>query len=172
MDLLISSQELYKSIKKLDSTIVIDTRLFSEYKNGHVLGTVNIDLFQLLWFDTTKRGIRDFNRQSMLLLSNFGVREEDNVVFYDDISGILAARGVCCFFTFLMRGYVCWTEVLKNGRDGYPIEVRSNQLRHIRFLKKPNARILANFNGVRGSINNRNVVIVALTPEKNIMIPK
>lgn len=161
MDLLISSQELYKSIKKLDSTIVIDTRPFSEYKNGHVPGAVNIDLFQLHWFDTTKRGIRDFNRQTMLLLSNIGVRKEDNVVFYDDISGILAARGVWLLLYF-SHERVCMLDggFEKWKREGYPIEVRSNQLRHIRFLEKPNVRILANVHEVRGSINNRNVVIV------------
>ena len=55
MDLLISTQDLYKLIKKQDNdTIVVDTRPFSEYKNGHVPGAINIDLFQLHWFDTSK----------------------------------------------------------------------------------------------------------------------
>jgi len=161
LDPLISSQDLYKSIKKLDNTIVIDARPFSEYKNGHVPGAVNVDLFQLHWFDTTKRGIRDFNRQTILLLSNIGIKKEHNVVFYDDISGILAARGVWLLLYFshervsmLNGGFEKWK------RNGYPIEVKSNHLRHVRFLEKPNPRILANVNEVRGSINNRNVVIV------------
>ncbi len=38
LDLLISSQDLYKLIKKQDKTIVIDARSFSEYKKGHVPG--------------------------------------------------------------------------------------------------------------------------------------
>ena len=94
LELLISSQGLYKLIKKQDSAIVIDSRPFSEYKNGHVPGALNIDLFQLHWFDTTKRGIKDFNRQSRLLLSNIGIGKDSKVIFYDNVSGISSARGV------------------------------------------------------------------------------
>ena len=70
LSLVISTKCLYKAIQKKDDTIIVDTRAFLEYKNGHVPGAVNIDLFQLHWFDTTKRGIKDFNRQTRLLLSN------------------------------------------------------------------------------------------------------
>ncbi|TLX65870.1 MAG: sulfurtransferase, partial [Thaumarchaeota archaeon] len=100
LDLLISSQDLYKLIKKQDNTIVIDARTFSEYKKGHVPGAINIDLFQLHWFDTTKRGINEFNRQTRLLLSNIGIRTESNVVFYDNVSGISASRGVWLLLYF------------------------------------------------------------------------
>src|SRR5437867_10659118 len=130
LDLLISSQDLYKLIKKQDNTIVIDARSFSEYKNGHVPGALNIDLFQLHWFDTSKRGIKDFNRQSRLLLSNIGIRKAANVVFYDNVSGISAARGVWLLLyfshekvTMLDGGFEKWKE------EGYPIEVKSNHLK-------------------------------------------
>jgi len=72
LSLLISTKYLHKAIQKNDDTIIVDTRSFLEYKNGHVPGAVNIDLFQLYWFDTTKRGIKDFNRQTRLMLSNIG----------------------------------------------------------------------------------------------------
>ena len=72
MSLLISTKYLHKAIQKNDDTIIVDTRSFLEYKNGLVPGAVNIDLFQLYWFDTTKRGIKDFNRQTRLMLSNIG----------------------------------------------------------------------------------------------------
>jgi thiosulfate/3-mercaptopyruvate sulfurtransferase len=161
LELLISSQDLYKLIKKQDNTIVIDARPFSEYKNGHLPGAVNIDLFQLHWFDTTKRGIKDFNRQSRLLLSNIGVRKKSKVIFYDSISGISAARGVWMLLYFshekvfiLDGGFEKWK------REGYPVQVKSNQLRHVRFIGKPNSKIIADFNEVKRSINDKNVVIV------------
>jgi len=72
LSLLISTKYLHKAIQKNDDTIIVDTRSFLEYKNGLVPGAVNIDLFQLYWFDTTKRGIKDFNRQTRLMLSNIG----------------------------------------------------------------------------------------------------
>jgi thiosulfate/3-mercaptopyruvate sulfurtransferase len=161
LELLISSQDLYKLIKKQDNTIVVDARPFSEYKNGHVPGAVNIDLFQLHWFDTTKRGIKDFNRQSRILLSNIGIRKESNVIFYDDISGISAARGVWLLLYFshekvfiLDGGFEKWK------KDRYPIEVKSNPLRNSRFIGKPNSKVIADANEVRRSLSNKNVKIV------------
>ncbi|HEX7178828.1 MAG TPA: sulfurtransferase [Nitrososphaeraceae archaeon] len=161
MDLLISTQDLYNLIKKQYNTIVIDTRSFSEYKNGHVPGAVNIDLFQLHWFDTTKRGIKDFNRQSRILLSNIGISNDSNVVFYDSVSGVYAARGVWLLIYFshkkvfmLDGGFEKWK------KDRYPIEVKSNPLGNARFIGKPNSKVIANANEVRRSLSNKNVKIV------------
>jgi thiosulfate/3-mercaptopyruvate sulfurtransferase len=161
LDLLISSQDLYKLINKQDNTIVIDARSFSEYKNGHVPGAVNIDLFQLHWFDTTKRGIKDFNRQSRILLSNIGIRKDRNVVFYDNVSGISAARGVWLLIYFshkkvlmLDGGFEKWK------KERYPIEVKSNPLRNVRFMGKPNSKVIAVGNEVKKSIYKKGVVIL------------
>jgi thiosulfate/3-mercaptopyruvate sulfurtransferase len=167
LELLISSQDLYKLIKKQDNTIVIDTRSFSEYKKGHVPGAVNIDLFQVHWFDTTKRGIKDFNRQSRLLLSNIGIGKDSNVVFYDDISGISAARGVWLLLYFshkkvlmLDGGFEKWK------RERYPIELKSNPLKNVRFIGKPNSKVIADANEVRRSLRNKNVKIVDARSKK------
>jgi thiosulfate/3-mercaptopyruvate sulfurtransferase len=161
LDLLISPQDLYKSIEKRYNVIVVDARPFSEYKNGHVPGAMNIDFFQLHWFDTTKRGIRDFNRQTRILLSNIGIREQSNVIVYDNVSGVSAARGVWLLLYFshdnvrmLDGGFEKWKS------EGYPLEVKSNQLRNAQFMAKPNSKILADANEVRRSISNKNVVIV------------
>jgi len=162
MDLLISTQDLYKLIKKQDNnTIVIDTRSFSEYKNGHVPGAVNIDLFQLHWFDTTKRGIKDFNRQSRILLSNIGISKDSNVVFYDNVSGVSAARGVWLLL-YLSHKKVCMLDggFEKWKKHRYPIEVKSNPLRNVRFIGRPNFKVIANANEVRRSLRNKNVKIV------------
>jgi thiosulfate/3-mercaptopyruvate sulfurtransferase len=161
LDLLISSQGLYKLIKKHDNTIVIDARSFPEYKKGHVPGAVNIDLFQLHWFDTTKRGIRDFNRQSRMLISNIGVRKDSNVVFYDSISGISSARGVWLLLYFSHKN-VCMLDggFEKWKRAKLPIEVKSNQLRNTRFKGKLNFKVIADANEVHKSISNEDVRIV------------
>jgi len=161
LDVLISSQNLYGITQNESGVIVVDTRSFSEFKNGHVPGAVNVDLFQLHWFDTTKRGIRDFNRQTRLLLSNIGIRKESIVVFYDNISGICAARGVWLLLYF-SHEKVCMLDggFEKWKRDGYPVEVKSNALKHSRFSGKPNSKIIAGANEVRRAINNKHVVIV------------
>ena len=144
MNLLISSEELYRKTQKRDDTIIVDTRTFSEFKKGHIPGALNVDLFQLHWFDTTKRGINDFNRQTGLMLSNLGIKKESNVIFYDDISGISASRGVWLLLYFshekvsiLDGGFEKWKT------EGYPVELKSNQLSHVRFAGKPNSKIIS-----------------------------
>jgi len=163
LNLIIETQELYKLVKnkKQDNILVIDTRSFSEYKKGHVPGAINIDLFQLHWFDTTTRGIRDFNRQCGLLLSNIGVRMDNKVVFYDNISGISAPRGVWLLLYFghekvclLDGGFEKWK------RESLPAEVNSNPFRPVRFTGKPKLTLIADANEVSESIRNKNVMIV------------
>lgn len=163
LNLIISTQELYKLVKnkKQDKILVIDTRSFSEYKKGHVPGAINIDLFQLHWFDTTTRGIKDFNRQCRLLLSNIGVRMDSKVVFYDNISGISAPRGVWLLLYFghekvclLDGGFEKWR------REKLPVEVKSNPFRSVRFTGKAKFTFIADANEVNKSISNKNVMIV------------
>jgi thiosulfate/3-mercaptopyruvate sulfurtransferase len=161
LTLLISAKNLNNAIQKKNDNIIIDTRSFLEYKNGHVPGAVNIDLFQLHWFDTSKRGIKDFNRQTRLLLSNIGIKRNSLVVFYDNISGMYAARGVWLLLYFshekvcmLNGGFEKWK------KEGYSIEVKSNPLKNSRFKGKPNVKILADANEVKQSLGKKNVVIV------------
>jgi len=161
LDLLIASVDLYKLIKKQDNTIIIDARSFSEYKNGHIPGAINIDLFQLHWFDTTKRGIRDFTRQSTLLLSNIGIRNDSKVIFYDNVSGINSARGVWLLLYFshkkvsmLDGGFEKWK------REKFPVERKSNQLSYTQFKGKPNSKVIADAQQVKKSLGYKNVKLV------------
>ena len=161
LSLLISAKDLNNAIHKKDDIIIIDTRSFLEYKNGHVPGAVNIDLFQLHWFDTSKRGIKDFNRQTRLLLSNIGIKKNSMVVFYDNISGMYAARGVWLLLYFshekvsmLDGGFEKWK------KEGYSIEVKSNPLKYSKFRGKSDVEILATGQDVMRSLNKKNVVIV------------
>lgn len=162
LNLLISSKDLYHRVNNSRNKItIIDTRSFSEYKNGHVPGAVNIDLFQLHWFDTSKRGIEDFNRQTRILLSNIGIQRDSEVIFYDNVSGISAARGVWLLLYFshkmvsmLDGGFEEWK------RAGYPIEVRSNPLLHSKFKGKINKKIISTAEEVKRSLKNKKVVIL------------
>jgi thiosulfate/3-mercaptopyruvate sulfurtransferase len=163
LNLIISTKELYKLVKnkKQDEILVVDTRSFSEYKKGHIPGAINLDLFQLHWIDTTTRGIKDFNRQCRLLLSNVGVGMDKRIVFYDDISGISAPRGVWLLLYFgnekvclLDGGFEKW------NTEKLPIEVKSNALKPIRFKGKPNFKLIAGAYDVNKSISKKNVIIV------------
>ena len=59
-----------------------------------------MDLFAFHWIDTTQEGIENFNNQTQNLLSFLGVTPEKKVIFYDSVSGMLAARGVWMLMYF------------------------------------------------------------------------
>ena len=162
LNLLISAIDLHKQVSKSKNrNIIIDTRSFSEYKNGHIPGALNVDLFQLHWFDTSKRGIKDFNRQTRILLSRIGIQRESHVIFYDNVSGILAARGVWLLLYFshkkvamLDGGFEKWK------KEGYRIEVKTNPLKYSEFKGRINYKVLATSKEVKGSLNKKNISIV------------
>ena len=142
-------------------TIIIDTRSFSEYKTGHIPGAINVDLFQLHWFDTSKRGIKDFNRQTRILLSRIGIQGESHVIFYDNVSGISAARGVWLLLYFshkkvamLDGGFEKWK------KEGYRFEVKTNAPKYAEFKGRINYKVLATAKEVKESLNNKKVSIV------------
>jgi thiosulfate/3-mercaptopyruvate sulfurtransferase len=162
LNLIISAKELNTRIGESESqTIIVDARSFGEYKKGHIPGAVNIDLFQLHWFDTSKKGIEEFNRQTRTLLSNIGITRKSEVIFYDDVSGVSAARGVWLLLYFshkmvrlLDGGFEVWK------RTGYPIEIKSNPLIQFKFKGKVDKDVLSTAGEVRKSLKNKNVVIL------------
>ena len=162
LNLLLSPKDLYRIIQKPKKhTIVVDTRSFQEYKNGHIPGAVNIDLFQLHWFDTSNRGIKDFKRQSRMVLSNIGIRGQSLVIFYDNVSGISAARGVWLLLYFSHK----MVNMLNGGLEkwkkaGYPIEVESNPLIHSEFRGRVDNDTISTAEEIRRSLNNKNVVVL------------
>ena len=91
--MLTTTTELEKIIDD-PNLILIDTRSFQEYSRGHITNAVNLDLFSFHWIDTSQDGISSFNEQFTKIFSRIGISEGKNVVFYDDVSGMLAARGV------------------------------------------------------------------------------
>jgi len=162
LNLLISAKDLHKQVNKSKNrNVIIDTRSFSEYKNGHIPGAINVDLFQLHWFDTSKRGIKDFNRQTRILLSRIGIQGGSDVIFYDNVSGISGARGVWLLLYFshkkvamLDGGFEEWK------KEGYRIEVKTNPLQYSEFKGRINYKILATAKETKGLLNKKNVSIV------------
>ena len=97
--MLLSTLELKKELQN-PNLVIIDSRSFKDYSAGHIPGAVNLDLFAYHWFDTTPQGMQIFNEQTKQLFSYVGITEKKKVVFYDDVSGMLAARGVWMLMYF------------------------------------------------------------------------
>jgi len=168
LNLLVSAIDLHKQVSKSKNrNVIIDTRSFSEYKNGHIPGAINVDLFQLHWFDTSKRGIKDFNRQTRILLSRIGIPCGSHVIFYDNVSGISAARGVWLLLYFSHKKVAMLDGgIEKWKKEGHRIEVKTNPLKYTEFKGRINDKVLATAKEIKALLNNKNVSIVDVRSSK------
>ena len=96
----ISTQDLEK-IYQDNSVLILDARSYKDYSAGHIPGSVSLDLFSFHWADTSQKGLVSFGEHMRKILSYAGVDENKKTIFYDNTSGMLAARGVwmCLYFS-------------------------------------------------------------------------
>jgi thiosulfate/3-mercaptopyruvate sulfurtransferase len=143
--------------------VLVDTRSFAKYAQGHIPGAINIDLMHFHWFDTSKMGILHFEKQMGLLLNYLGINPSKRVIFYDDISGPTASRGVWLLYYFshldsfmLDGGFENWLKL------GYPVEMKTNQYSHSTFNFYTNRTILADLEYVKNCVdkNSQDVIII------------
>ena len=163
--MLITPEELKNHLGKKD-VMIIDARSFGDYSKSHIPGAVNLDLFSLHWFDTSKEGIDAFNDQTRKVFSFVGIDEKKKVVFYDNVSGMLAARGVwmCLYFShhnvvMLDGGFSNWS------KENLPTETRQNPFLPTNFTGKIDENLIAGFEYVRDNLG-KIKIIDARTPEE------
>jgi len=150
---LTTTTELEKIIDD-PNLILIDARSFQEYSKGHITNAVNLDLFSFHWIDTSQDGISSFNQQFTKIFSRVGVSEEKKVIFYDDVSGMLAARGVWLLeylshhnVSMLDGGFIKW----KNEERTWDTIPVANM--YANFSAKPNPKVLAGFEYVLDNLD-------------------
>ena len=151
--MLISTTELEKIIDN-SNLIIIDARSFQEYSKGHITNAVNLDLFSFHWIDTSQDGISSFNEQFAKIFSRVGISEGKRVIFYDNTSGMLAARGVWLLEYFshqnvsmLDGGFTKW----KNEERAWNTIPTANKPTN--FTAKPNPKVLAGFEYVLDNLD-------------------
>ena len=143
------------------NTLIVDTRPFSDYAESHIPGAVNIDLMQFHWIDTSKQGIAQFNKQAQLLLSNIGISSEKFVVFYDDVSGSSAARGVWLLLYFSHDKVAMLDGGLNKWKvEGLKTETKTNPFTHSNFKGKPDPKILADYARVKSAIKSKKTTML------------
>ena len=156
--MLISTNALHQIIND-PNLVLIDTRSFKEYSEAHIPGAVNLDLFAFHWFDTTKKGIESFNAQTKELFSFVGVTNEKKVVFYDDISGILAARGVWMLLYFSHPQVFMLDGGLNKWKNkNLPTETKSNAFKPAKFSGKVNSKIIVGFEYIKANLDQLTIV--------------
>jgi len=165
--MLITTKEL-NSILNDPNLIIVDTRSFKEYSEGHILRAVHLDLFAFHWIDTTSEGIENFNKQTQNLLSFLGVTPEKKIVFYDSISGMLAARGVWMLM-YLSHQNVSMLDggITKWKKENLSLETKPNGFKPSVFSGKINPDIISGFEYVQNNLENVKILDVRSSGEYN-----
>ena len=156
--MLISTLDL-NSIRNDTDILIVDTRSFGEYSKGHIPGSVNLDLFAFHWIDTTSDGIESFNKQSQKILSFIGVTSEKKVIFYDDVSGMLAARGVWMLLYFSHQNVLMLDGGIKKWqKENLPIETKPNRFQPSTFSGKINPNLISGFEYIRDNLDRLTII--------------
>ena len=156
--MIISTTELNKILND-QSLILIDARSYKDYSEGHILGAINLDLFAFHWFDTSEKGITNFNSQTTDLFSFVGITNEKKVVFYDDVSGILAARGVWMLQYFSHpNAFMLDGGIQKWKKENLPIETKTNPFKYEKFSGTTNEQILVGYEYIRDNLDKIKII--------------
>ena len=91
--LLTTAGELQRKLNA-ENLCIIDVRPAEDYANGHIPGATHFDLFGLSLIDTSEAPLKAFMFMIHHVLELRGVDESKEVVFYEDNSGMRAARGL------------------------------------------------------------------------------
>ena len=156
--MLISTSEL-NSILDDPNLIIADTRSFKEYSKYHIPGAVHLDVFAFHWIDTSKEGIENFNKQTQNLLSILGVTSEKKVVFYDSVSGMLAARGVWMLMYFSHQDVAMLDGGLSKWlNENLPTETKPNGFKPSDFTGTINPEIITGYENIRDNLDSLKIL--------------
>ncbi|MEX0656088.1 MAG: sulfurtransferase [Nitrosopumilaceae archaeon] len=156
--MLIQTKEL-EQILDNQNLVIIDARSFREYSEGHIPGAVNLDLFAFHWFDTTKEGVESFNKQMQQLFSFAGITNEKKVIFYDEVSGMLAARGVWLLMYFSHpQVFMLDGGMKKWKKEKLPLETKLNGFKPAKFSGKINSELVATFDYVKKNLSQIQII--------------
>lgn len=141
--------------------ILIDTRPAEKFAQGHIPGAVHFDLFGLSLVDTSPAPLKAFMYMINHVLEMRGVDLDKEVVFYEENSGVRAARGLWFLEYFghqnvhvLDGGIQAWREA------GYPVTAEARSPKTIPFKTAERRELLATVEDVLHSLNQKTICIV------------
>lgn len=140
---------------------IIDVRPAENYARGHIPGATHFDLFGLSLVDTGEAPLKAFMFMIHHVLELRGVSENKEVVFYEDNSGMRAARGVW-FLEFyghpngkmLDGGFKAWQAA------GAPVSTEADIPKAAVFKVNERRDVLATAGDVLRSLNNKDIAIL------------
>ncbi|MFB3061386.1 MAG: sulfurtransferase [Candidatus Binatia bacterium] len=152
-ELLTSPDDLNQTLGD-PSLCLIDTRPAEQFAQGHIPGSVHFDLFGLSLIDTSPAPLKAFNFMIQHIFDMRGVNQNKRVVFYEETSGMRAARGLW-FLEFFGHPNV---QVLDGGiqawrQGGFPITTEVTPPVPSRLKVAEKEELLATADTVLGSLN-------------------
>ncbi|HII36526.1 MAG TPA: sulfurtransferase [Nitrosopumilaceae archaeon] len=149
----ITTNDLAKTLED-PNLILVDTRSYKDYSIKHIPGAVNLDLFSYHWFDTSKEGMKAFDMEMQKLLSYVGITTEKKVVFYDEVSGMSAARGVWLLLYFShSQVYMLDGGMKKWESEVFPSETKTNGFKPSKFAGKINNDIIVGYEYIKKNLD-------------------
>jgi thiosulfate/3-mercaptopyruvate sulfurtransferase len=140
---------------------VIDVRPAEDYARGHIPGATHFDLFGLSLVDTSEAPLKAFMFMIHHVLELRGVNESKEVVFYEDNSGMRAARGLWFLEYYghpnvkmLDGGFKAWQAA------GAPVTTEAAAPLAATFRVSERRDVLATADDVLRSLNKKGVAIL------------
>ncbi len=149
--------------QKLNSPTLclIDTRPAEQFAQGHIPGATHFDLFGLSLVDTSEAPLKAFMYMIHHVLELRGVSDDKEVVFYENNSGMRAARGLWFLEYFghpnarmLDGGIKAWQAA------GYPLSTDAAVPKAASFNMGERPEVLATADDVLGSLNQKDALIL------------
>jgi thiosulfate/3-mercaptopyruvate sulfurtransferase len=140
---------------------VVDTRPAEQFALGHIPGAVHFDLFGLSLIDTREAPLNAFMHMIHHVFELRGVSESKQAVFYEETSGMRAARGLWFLEYFghpnarmLDGGFGAWKAA------GGPITTKAVAPKGATFKTGERREVLATAADVLQSLNKKDLVIL------------
>jgi thiosulfate/3-mercaptopyruvate sulfurtransferase len=160
-ELLTTPQELAAALRSAEPPLLLDTRPAHEFAAGHLPGAVHVDLWGLSLRDTDEAPLRAFLDMIAHVLALRGVNERRDVVVYEDVSGMRAAR-VFWFLEYfghprvrlLDGGIRAWREA------GLPVTTAAEAPAETQWEGGREALRIASWQDVRSRLHRNDVVIL------------
>ena len=158
--LLTTAAELQSKLGTAD-LCVIDVRSAEDYAKGHIPGATHFDLFGLSLIDTTDAPLKAFMFMIHHVLELRGVSASKEVVFYENNSGMRAARGLWFLEYYghpnvkmLDGGFQAWKAA------GAPITTESAPPKAATFEIAERREVLATVDDVLHSLKKKEIAIL------------
>jgi len=158
--LLTTPQELKAKLGSAN-LCVIDVRPAEQFAQGHIPGAVHFDLFGLSLVDTREAPLKAFMYMILHILELRGVNEAKEVVFYEEDSGMRAARGLWFLEYFghpnarmLDGGIKAWKAA------GFPVTTEAVAPKAAAFKTAERREVLATADDVLSALNKKEFSIL------------